>query len=99
MKLEERKNVARDYNENVLLKSWTYQKLTEEEQIATIEAIKTRTLEIFQEKQEQINLINSNTDSSSIIGGNDSSIYDNAQAAQDKVKIAQIQEKITLIIC
>ena len=72
--------------------------LTEEEQIATIEAIKTRTLEIFQEKQEQINLINSNTDSSSIIGGNDSSIYDNAQAAQDKVKIAQIQEKITLII-
>ena len=31
MKLEERKNVARDYNENVLLKSWTYQKLTEEE--------------------------------------------------------------------
>ena len=31
MKLEERKNIARDYNENVLLKSWTYQRLTEEE--------------------------------------------------------------------
>ena len=30
MKLEERKNAAKDYNE-ALLKSWTYEKLTEEE--------------------------------------------------------------------
>ena len=69
--------------------------LSEEERTLVIESIETRAAEIFSDKQNQINLIKSNT-GSSVIEGQTPSVDDETQKAmvQEKLIVAVANEMI-----